>query len=130
MQLPRERDEISQEERLLLIKKDPIFETVPLSKQDTTRTIKMNQNLLPTSECQQSIETIQKSTKSVLLFDGRINGDGIANKFEGSYGSVAQRHSKTANALFIDGHVERIQNVIIRTVRQMKAGQTDRPDGS
>jgi len=90
----------------------------------------MNQNLLPASECQQSIETMQKSTKSVLLFDDRINGDGIANKFEGSYGSVAQRHSKTANALFIDGHVERIQNVIIRTVRQMKAGQTDRPDGS
>jgi len=101
LQLPRERDEISQEERLLLIKKDPIFETVPLSKQDTTRTIKMNQNLLPASECQQSIETIQKSTKSVLLFDDRINGDGIANKFEGSYGSVAQRHSKTANALLL-----------------------------
>lgn len=84
---------------------------------------------MPASECQQSIETIQKSTKTVLLFDGRINGDGIANKFEGSYGSVAQRHSKPANALFIDGHVERIQNDI-RTVRQMKAGQTDRPDGS
>ena len=70
----------------------------------------MNQNLLPASECQQSIETIQKSTKTVLLFDGRINSDGIANKFEGSYRSVAQRHSKAANILFIDGHVERIQN--------------------
>jgi len=110
LQLPTERDEISQEERLLLIKQDPIFKTVSLSKQDTTRTIKMNQNLLPASECQRSIETIENPTRTVLLFDGRINNSVVANNFEGSYGSVAQRHSKSANILFIDGHVERIQN--------------------
>jgi prepilin-type processing-associated H-X9-DG protein len=110
LQLPGERDEISQEERLLLTKQDPIFKTVPLSKQDTTRTIKMNQNLLPASECQRSIETIGETTRTVLLFDGRINNTGVADNYEGSYGSVAQRHSKAANILFIDGHVERIQN--------------------
>jgi len=110
LQLPSERDEISQEERLLLIKQDPIFKTVPLSKQDTTRTIKMNQNLLPASECQRSIETIGETTRTVLLFDGRINNTSVADNYEGSYGSVAQRHSKAANILFIDGHVERIQN--------------------
>jgi len=110
LQLPSEREEISQEERLLLIKQDPIFKTVTLSKQDTTRTIKMNQNLLPASECQRSIETIENPTRTVLLFDGRINNTSVADNYEGSYGSVAQRHSKAANILFIDGHVERIQN--------------------
>mgnify|MGYP001563730287 FL=1 len=110
LQLPSERDEISQEERRLLIKQDPIFKTVSLSKQDTTRTIKMNQNLLPASECQRSIETIENPTRTVLLFDGRINNTSVADNYEGSYGSVAQRHSKAANILFIDGHVERIQN--------------------
>ena len=110
LQLPSERDEISQEERLLLIKQDPIFKTVHLSKQDTTRTIKINQNLLPTSECQRSIETIGETTRTVLLFDGRINNTSVADNYEGSYGSVAQRHSKAANILFVDGHVERIQN--------------------
>lgn len=110
LQHPSKRDEISQEERLLLIKQDPIFKTVTLSKQDTTRTIKMNQNLLPASECQRSIETIENPTRTVLLFDGRINNTSVADNYEGSYGSVAQRHSKAANILFIDGHVERIQN--------------------
>src|SRR3989339_86173 len=110
LQLPSKRDEISQEERLLFIKQDPIFKTVSLSKQDITRTIKMNQNLLPASECQRSIETIENPTRTVLLFDGRINNTSVADNYEGSYGSVAQRHSKAANILFIDGHVERIQN--------------------
>lgn len=110
LQLPSERDEISEEERLLLIKQDPIFKTVTLSKQDITRTIKMNQNLLPASACQRSIETIENPTRTVLLFDGRINNTSVADNYEGSYGSVAQRHSKAANILFIDGHVERIQN--------------------
>ena len=110
LQLPSEMEEISQEERLLLIKQDPLFKTVTLSKQDTTRTIKMNQNLLQASECQRSIETIENPTRTVLLFDGRINNTSVADNYEGSYGSVAQRHSKAANILFIDGHVERIQN--------------------
>ena len=35
---------------------------------------------------------------------------GVANNYEGYYGSIAQRHSKAANILFIDRHVERIQN--------------------
>ena len=70
----------------------------------------MNQNLLPASECQRSIETIENPTRTVLLFDGRINNTSVADNYEGSYGSVAQRHSKAANILFIDGHVERIQN--------------------
>ena len=117
LQLPSERGEISQEERLLLIKQDPIFKTIPLSEQDNTRTIKVNQNLVPASDCQRYIETIENPTKTVLLFDGNIyNSSGnyrsaVANKFEGSYGSVAQRHSKAANILFIERtHVERIQN--------------------
>jgi prepilin-type N-terminal cleavage/methylation domain-containing protein/prepilin-type processing-associated H-X9-DG protein len=110
LQPPSNRDTISLEERLLQVKQDPIFKTVPLSKQDTTRTIKMNQNILPASECQRSIETIGETTRTVLLFDGRINNTSVADNYEGSYGSVAQKHSKAANILFIDGHVERIQN--------------------
>lgn len=110
LQLPGKRDEISPEEHLLLVKQDPIFKTVSLSEQDNTRTIKMNQNLVPASECQRSIETIENPTKTVLLFDGRINNAGVADNFEGSYGSVAQRHSKAANILFADGHVECIRN--------------------
>ncbi|MCK6468731.1 MAG: hypothetical protein L6Q53_11125 [Candidatus Brocadia sinica] len=46
----------------------------------------------------------------MLLFGGRINSAGIADNFEGSYGSVAQRHSKAANILFLDGHIECIRN--------------------
>lgn len=116
LQLPGKRDEISPEERLLRVKQDPIFKTVPLSEQVNTRTIKMNQNLVPASDCQRYIETIENPTKTVLLFDGNIyNSSGnyssaVANKFEGSYGSVAQRHSKAANILFIDGHIESIRN--------------------
>ena len=109
-QIPNARDVISQEERLLQVKQDPIFKTVATSSQDNTRTIKMNQNLVPDSQCQRSIESIGNPSKTVLLFDGRINSSGVANNYEGSYGSVAQRHSKAANILFADGHVERIQN--------------------
>ncbi len=116
LQPSSQRDEILLEERLMFVKQDPIFKTIPVSNQDATRTIKMNQNLVSDSECQRSIETIENPTKTVLLFDGNIyNSSGnystaVANKFEGSYGSVAQRHSKGANILFMDGHVERIQN--------------------
>ncbi len=110
LQLPGKRDEISLQERLLLVKQDPVFKTVPLSEQDKTRTIKMNQSLVSSSECQRSIETIEDTTKTVLLFDGRINSSGVADNFDGLYGSVAQRHSKAANILFIDGHIECIKN--------------------
>lgn len=108
--LPDKREEISLQERLLLVKQDPVFKTVALSNQDKTRTIKMNLNLVPSSECQRSIDTIKDTTKTVLLFDGRINSSGVADNFDGSYGSVAQRHSKAANILFVDGHVECIRN--------------------
>jgi len=115
-QISAQRDVISQEERLLKVKQDPVFSTVIFSSQDTTRTIKMNQSLTADNECQHSLENIPYPTKTVLLFDGNIyNSSGnysnaVANKFEGSYGSVAQRHSKAANILFTDGHVECIQN--------------------
>lgn len=108
--LPGAREEISLEERLLFVKQDPIFKTVPLSMRDNTRTIKMNLNLVPSSTCQRSIDTIKETASTVLLFDGRINSSGVADNFEGSYGSVAQRHSKAANILFVDGHVECIRN--------------------
>ena len=109
-QLPSKRDSISPEERLLRVKQYPTFTTVSFSKQDTTRTIKMNQNIAPSSECQRSIDAIENTTKIVLLFDGRINNNGVADTYEGSYGSIAQRHPKAANILFMDGHVARIQN--------------------
>ena len=56
------------------------------------------------------IDTILFPSKTVLLFDGRINNPIVASKFNGSFGSIAQRHSRGANILFVDGHVERIQN--------------------
>ena len=63
LQLSSKRDEILLEERLMFVKQDPVFKTVPISEQDATRTIKMNQNLVPASECQRSIETIENPDK-------------------------------------------------------------------
>ncbi|MCF6157586.1 MAG: prepilin-type N-terminal cleavage/methylation domain-containing protein [wastewater metagenome] len=108
--LPDTREEISLEERVLLVKQDPIFKNISPSDRSKTRTIKMNRNLIPDSECQRYIETIAYPTKTVLLFDGRINNKGVADNFDGTSGSVAQRHLKAANILFADGHVECIQN--------------------
>ena len=59
--------------------------------------------------CSQMIDSISFPSKTVLLFDGRVN-TGVADNYDGFYGSVAQRHSRGANILFMDGHVERIQN--------------------
>ena len=66
----------------------------------------MNTQLAKRSMCSRMIVL----SKTVLLFDGRINNTGVASNYDGSYGSVAQRHSRGANILFMDGHVERIQN--------------------
>lgn len=102
--------EISAKERLIRVKQDPVFDTLPADDKDNTRTIKMNTQLTQGSMCRRMIESIRSPSKTVLLFDGRINNSTVASRFEGSYGSVAQRHSRGANILFIDGHVERIQN--------------------
>ena len=70
----------------------------------------MNSQLAQGSMCSRMIDSIRFPSKTVLLFDGRINNTSVADNFNGSYGSVAQRHSGGANILFMDGHVERIQN--------------------
>lgn len=108
--LPDSQTEISTKERLLQIKQDPLFKSLPADEQDNTRTIKMNTQLTQGSMCRRLIDTISFPSKTVLLFDGRINNTTVASKFDGSYGSIAQRHSKSANILFVDGHVEGIQN--------------------
>ncbi|MHC4268266.1 MAG: hypothetical protein ACYSTS_07340 [Planctomycetota bacterium] len=102
--------EISIKERLLRIKQDPVFETISQDKKDNTRSIKMNTQLAQGSMCSRMIDTIRFPSKTVLLFDGRINNPIVASKFEGSFGSVAQRHSRGANILFVDGHIERVSN--------------------
>ncbi len=108
--LPENQNVISTKERLSLIKQDPVFKTVTQDRKDNTRTIKMNTQLTQGSMCNRTIDSVKFPSKTVLLFDGRINNTSVADNFDGSYGSVAQRHSKGANILFIDGHVERIQN--------------------
>ncbi len=108
--LPENQTEISTKERLLLIKQDPVISTVAQDKKDNTRTIKMNTQLAQGSMCSRMIDSISFPSKTVLLFDGRINNTTVAGNFDGSCGSVAQRHSRGANILFIDGHVERVQN--------------------
>ena len=108
--LPENQTEISIKERLLRIKQDPVFETISQGKKDNTRSIKMNTQLAQGPMCSRMIDTIRFPSKTVLLFDGRINNKIVASKFNGSYGSVAQRHSRGANILFVDGHIERIQN--------------------
>ncbi len=108
--LPENQTEISIKERLLRIKQDPVFGTVSQDKKDNTRSIKMNTQLAQGSMCTRMIDAIRFPSKTVLLFDGRINNPIVASKFNGSFGSVAQRHSRGANILFVDGHVERIQN--------------------
>ena len=108
--LPESQNVISVKERLSLIKQDPVFNTLALDKKDNTRTIKMNTQLTQGSMCNRMLDSIRFPSKTVLLFDGRINNTSIEDNFNGSYGSVAQRHSRGANILFMDGHVERIQN--------------------
>ena len=108
--LPENQTEISTKEKLMLIKQDPIINTVTQDKKDNTKTIKINTQLVQGSMCSRMIDSIRFPSKTVLLFDGRINNTTVASKYDGSYGSVAQRHSRGANILFMDGHVERIQN--------------------
>ncbi len=108
--LPVNQNVISTKEKLMLIKQDPIISTVTQDEKDNTRTIKMNSELAQGTMCNRMIDSIRFPSKTVLLFDGRINNKVVASKFEGSYGSVAQRHSRGTNILFVDGHVERIHN--------------------
>ncbi len=108
--LPENQTEISTKERLIRIKQDPVFKTISQDKKDNTRSIKMNSQLAQGAMCSRMIDSISFPSKTVLLFDGRVNNSTVASKYDGSYGSVAQRHSKGANILFADGHVERIQN--------------------
>jgi prepilin-type processing-associated H-X9-DG protein/prepilin-type N-terminal cleavage/methylation domain-containing protein len=108
--LPENQTEISTKEKLLRIKQDPVFKTISQDKKDNTRSIKMNTQLTKGSMCSRMIDSISFPSRTVLLFDGRINNPNVADNYDGSYGSVAQRHSKGANILFADGHVERIQN--------------------
>ncbi len=108
--LPENQKEISTKEKLMLIKQDPVINTVSQDKKDNTKTIKMNTQLAKGSMCSRMIDSIRFPSRTVLLFDGRINNTTIARQYEGSFGSVAQRHSGGANILFMDGHVERVQN--------------------
>ncbi len=108
--LPEKQTEISTKERLSLIKQDPFINTISQDERHKTRTIKMNTQLTNGSMCNRMIDSIRFSSKTVLLFDGRTDSPGVANNFDGSYGSIAQRHSRGANILFMDGHVERVQN--------------------
>ncbi|MGR3293878.1 MAG: prepilin-type N-terminal cleavage/methylation domain-containing protein [Candidatus Scalindua sp.] len=108
--LPENQNEISTKERLSLIKQDPVINTVTQDEKDNTRTIKMNTQLAKKPMCNRMIDSIRFPSKTVLLFDGRINNTTVASKYDGSYGSVSQRHSRGANILFMDGHVERVQN--------------------
>ena len=108
--LPENQTEISTKEKLMLIKQDPVISTVTQDKKDNTKTIKINTQLVQGSMCSRMIDSIRFPSKTVLLFDGRTNNTTVASKYDGSYGSVAQRHSRGANILFMDGHVERIQN--------------------
>ncbi len=108
--LPENQTEISTKEKLLRIKQDPVFKTISQDKKDNTRSIKMNTQLAQGTTCSRMIDSISFPSKTVLLFDGRVNNSTVASKYDGSYGSVAQRHSKGANILFADGHIERIQN--------------------
>jgi len=108
--LPENQTEISTKEKLALVKQDPVFNTVSQDKKDNTRTIKMNTQLVQGAMCNRMIDSIRFPSKTVLLFDGRINNTSVASKYDGSYGSVAQRHSRGANILFMDGHVVRVKN--------------------
>ncbi len=108
--LPDNQTQISTKERLILVKQDPAINTVPQGKKSITRTIKMNTQLAQAPMCNRMIDSIRFPSKTVLLFDGRINNKIVAANFDGSIGSVAQRHLGGANILFIDGHVERVQN--------------------
>ncbi|KHE93610.1 MAG: prepilin-type processing-associated H-X9-DG domain-containing protein [Candidatus Scalindua rubra] len=108
--LPENQKELSIKEKLSLIKQDPVINTVSQDKKDNTKTIKMNSKLAQKPMCNRMIDSIRFPSRTVLLFDGRIDSSTVASWYEGSHGIVAQRHSRGANILFMDGHVERVQN--------------------
>ncbi len=108
--LPVNQNVISTKEKLMLIKQDPIISTITQDEKDNTRTIKMNSELAQGTMCNRMIDSIRFPSRTVLLFDGRIDSSGVADNYKGSFNTVAQRHSRGANILFMDGHVERVQN--------------------
>lgn len=64
---------------------------------------KMNTSL-ETSTPFRHIDTINDTTKTVLILDGKTNSTN-AWQYDGASGTFVDRHNKGGNLLFIDGHV-------------------------
>jgi len=121
--LPENQTEISTKEKLMLIKQDPVFSTVTQDKKDNTKTIKINTQLVQGSMCSRMIDSIRFPSKTVLLFDGRINNTTVASKYDGSYGSVAQGIQE-AQIYFLWMVMSREYKMETATVLPMRDGQT------
>jgi prepilin-type processing-associated H-X9-DG protein len=109
------------QERALYIKQDPVFKKFVPSWKTNAHTLKMNENLgrfdqegSETRSCFWSPNDCSQPARTVLVFDGRAEGevlaDGspniIAQRSDGTEGYAARRHQDGSNVLFVDGHVE------------------------
>jgi prepilin-type processing-associated H-X9-DG protein len=114
--------------KLLTAKQDPIWTTFDPANQPNSRTIKMNRKLIGSSTDTgtwngttdaitagvppiqwRRITDVRKPTDTVLLFDGRCEESGSVadqSRFDGWEVMAGRRHTKGANVVFIDGHVE------------------------
>ena len=108
------------QQRNAIIKQDPIWLTFDASSRTNWRTIKMNRVLVGTyvarsddeatvTPAWRRITDIRTATTTPLLFDGGVEGTAsplIKYRFDGWEVYVELRHSRAANFLFIDGHLE------------------------
>ena len=111
------------QQRLAVVKQDPIWLTFDAGAKTNSRTIKMNRKLVGHKSEGTSVKVsdakppyrqvtgIERPSTTVLFFDGRCEDtkptDTAGKKrYDGWEPYVALRHDGGANVLFVDGHME------------------------
>jgi prepilin-type processing-associated H-X9-DG protein/prepilin-type N-terminal cleavage/methylation domain-containing protein len=109
------------QQRVLLVKQDPIWNTFNANARTNWRTIKMNRKLVgnrvqgPNPAISNAVPSwrrvtdIARQSTTPLLFDGTVELTGnstFKTRFDGWEVHVELRHSRGANIYFVDGHVE------------------------
>jgi prepilin-type N-terminal cleavage/methylation domain-containing protein len=92
------------------IGEDGIFICPVERKTPQYRSYKMNSLLESTANPFFNVATMLPPSDTVLLFDGRIDNSGVRYSPKGTWNMVSNRHRLFPNFLFIDTHVEHIQN--------------------
>jgi len=69
---------------------------------------KMNSKLESEKDPFFNIEKGTNLGQTILLFDGRIDNQGVRKAPKGTWNMVSDRHGTSANILFLDNHVESV----------------------